>query len=86
MESAVPNNALLNALPQYVLLDEQLAVYQSVLRAVREGIGNRKKWVMLVRGGPGTGKAAVAVKGCYVYFMDNDTEDFVRSRVEEMQL
>lgn len=45
----------------WVLLDEQLVVYQKILTAVRAGVFGRKKQVVLVRGGPGTGKSVLAV-------------------------
>lgn len=47
--------------PSYVLLDEQLVVYQKVLETAKEGFHDRKKQVILVRGGPGTGKSVIAL-------------------------
>lgn len=46
---------------EYVLLDEQLVVYDRVFSAVREGFVDRKKTVILVEGGPGTGKSVIAM-------------------------
>lgn len=46
--------------PQYVLLDEQLVVYESVLSAALRGAESRKE-AILVRGGPGTGKSVIAI-------------------------
>jgi uncharacterized protein len=45
----------------WVLLDEQLVVYQKIVTAVRAGVFGRKKQVVLVRGGPGTGKSVLAI-------------------------
>lgn len=45
----------------WVLLDEQLVVFEHVLFAVREAIYGRRKQVVLVKGGPGTGKSVLAI-------------------------
>lgn len=46
---------------EYVLLDEQLVVYDKVLSLVKQGLGKKKKSVVIVSGGPGTGKSVVAI-------------------------
>lgn len=46
---------------EYTLLDEQLVVYDKVLTILRTGVHNRRKQVVIVRGGPGTGKSVVAL-------------------------
>ena len=46
---------------EYVLLDEQLVVYEKVLHCAREGFHDRKKHVVVVKGGPGTGKSVIAI-------------------------
>src|SRR5207244_11411476 len=40
--------------PEYVLLDEQLVVFEKVLACARAGFDDRRKTVLLVKGGPGT--------------------------------
>ena len=45
----------------WVLLDEQLVVFEHILFAVREGVHGRKKQVVLIKGGPGTGKSVLAI-------------------------
>ncbi len=45
----------------WILLDEQLVVYERIRAAVRTGLRGRKKQVVLVRGGPGTGKSVLAI-------------------------
>jgi uncharacterized protein len=45
----------------FVLLDEQLVVYEKVLACAREGFGDRRKAVLIVKGGPGTGKSVIAI-------------------------
>lgn len=46
---------------EFILLDEQLVVFESVLAAARQGFERAKKAVLLVKGGPGTGKSVVAL-------------------------
>ncbi len=46
---------------EYVLLDEQLIVFEKVLLSAREGFHDRKKVVIIVKGGPGTGKSVIAI-------------------------
>lgn len=45
----------------WILLDEQLVVFERIRAAVRCGLRGRKKQVVLVRGGPGTGKSVLAI-------------------------
>lgn len=46
---------------EYVLLDEQLVVFDKVFTAARAGFHDLRKRVMVVRGGPGTGKSVIAL-------------------------
>jgi uncharacterized protein len=48
--------------PQYHLIDEQELVRQKILATARDGFHDRRKTVLLVRGGPGTGKSVIAIK------------------------
>ena len=52
---------VINGEPQYTLLDEQLIVYDKILSAVKNGIKDEKKKVIIVEGGPGTGKSVIAI-------------------------
>jgi uncharacterized protein len=52
---------LIKGMPEYVLLDEQLVVYDKVIDATTDGVKGRKKVAIIVRGGPGTGKSVVAM-------------------------
>ena len=45
----------------YVLLDEQLIVYDSVLTNARSSMQTKQKSVIIVKGGPGTGKSVIAL-------------------------
>jgi hypothetical protein len=47
--------------PEYVLLDEQLIVYDKVFAIAKEGFHEKKKTVLIVKGGPGTGKSVIAI-------------------------
>lgn len=46
---------------EYVLLDEQLIVYDKVLFCAKSGFHDKQKTVIIVRGGPGTGKSVIAI-------------------------
>jgi len=47
--------------PEYILLDEQLVVYDKVLSCAKEGFHDKQKTVIIVKGGPGTGKSVIAI-------------------------
>lgn len=47
--------------PAFVLLDEQAVVLHEVLSTVRARQMSDRRFVLIVRGGPGTGKSAIAV-------------------------
>ena len=46
---------------EYVLLDEQRVVYDKIMGIVEHGFHKRQKYVIVVRGGPGTGKSVIAI-------------------------
>ncbi|MEU2798379.1 DUF2075 domain-containing protein [Streptomyces sp. NPDC007117] len=46
---------------QFVLLDEQRVAYESVMRAVKRAAQADRKEVLVVEGGPGTGKSVIAL-------------------------
>jgi uncharacterized protein len=46
---------------EYVLLDDQLVIYDKVLAWARQGFHDRKKATIIVKGGPGTGKSVIAI-------------------------
>ena len=46
---------------EFVMLDEQKVVYEEILRASRKSMEDDKKRVVIVQGGPGTGKTVVAI-------------------------
>lgn len=45
----------------WVLLDEQLVVFEKIRAAVASAVANGKRHVVIVRGGPGTGKSVLAI-------------------------
>src|SRR5271157_343994 len=47
--------------PEYILLDEQLVVYDAVLSTARTGFHDKNKTVIVIKGGPGTGKSVIAI-------------------------
>ena len=51
--------ALMQGKPEFALIDDQKVVYETALHRVR--LGAQRKQVVIVRGGPGTGKSVVAV-------------------------
>jgi uncharacterized protein len=54
-------SATIKEKPEYVLLDEQLVAYDAVIASVKRGFHDKQKTVVLVQGGPGTGKSVIAI-------------------------
>lgn len=46
---------------RYILIDEQLLAFDKVLTLTRNGLNTERKKVIIVKGGPGTGKSVIAV-------------------------
>ena len=46
---------------EFIMLDEQKVVYEDILNKSRQSVKDDKKRVVIVKGGPGTGKSVVAV-------------------------
>jgi uncharacterized protein len=51
---------MLKGVPEYVLIDEQKVAFEAILAAAAEATAGKKR-VLIVEGGPGTGKSVVAV-------------------------
>ena len=47
--------------PEYILLDEQLIAYDKVIACAKKGFQDKNKTVIIIKGGPGTGKSVVAI-------------------------
>ncbi|HUI86487.1 MAG TPA: DUF2075 domain-containing protein [Nitrososphaerales archaeon] len=52
---------MIHGIPEYILLDEQLVVYDKILSLARQGFHDKQKAVIVVKGGPGTGKSLIAI-------------------------
>lgn len=46
---------------EYILLDEQLIVYDAVFSCAKKGFNDKQKAVIIIKGGPGTGKSVIAI-------------------------
>lgn len=46
---------------RYILLDEQLVAFDKVMMLVKHGLKNKQKSVVIIKGGPGTGKSVIAI-------------------------
>lgn len=65
----VPSKSLIDSVvnmaagkPEFKMIDEQKVAYQNILWAYDEYLRTGKKQVVVVKGGPGTGKSVIAVK------------------------
>jgi len=46
---------------EYILIDEQLIVYDSVLLCAKNSFHDKQKVAIIIKGGPGTGKSVIAI-------------------------
>lgn len=53
---------MLNGNEEFIMIDEQKLVFETVLRLVEMAIQNNQKYTIIVEGGPGTGKSVVAIR------------------------
>lgn len=51
---------MLHGNQEFVLLDDQKVVYETALKMARDSVTGKKQ-VLIVKGGPGTGKSVVAI-------------------------
>ena len=65
----VPSKSLIDCVvkmaqgnPEFKMIDEQKVAYQNILWAYDEYLRTGRKQVVIVKGGPGTGKSVIAVK------------------------
>ena len=52
---------VIKGIPEYILLDEQQIVYDSVFSCAKKGYHDKQKTVIIIKGGPGTGKSVIAI-------------------------
>lgn len=53
---------VIGAHEDYILLDEQVIAYDTVLSLIKRGLGSHEKHAVIIQGGPGTGKSVIALK------------------------
>ena len=54
-------SGMLEGNDEFVMIDDQKVVFETALELARQSRADKRKRVMIVRGGPGTGKSVVAV-------------------------
>lgn len=54
-------SSMLKGNEEFVMIDEQKVVYSTVKKIVEKALKERKKYTIIVQGGPGTGKSVVAM-------------------------
>lgn len=52
---------LIKGKPEYILLDDQLVVYDKVIDCAEQGFHDKRKAAIVIKGGPGTGKSVIAI-------------------------
>jgi KaiC/GvpD/RAD55 family RecA-like ATPase len=52
---------VIRGVPEYILLDEQQIVYDSVVSCAKAGFHDKQKTVLIIKGGPGTRKSVIAI-------------------------
>ncbi len=53
--------SIIDGKKEYILLDEQQVVYDKVFSCAKAGFHDKQKAVIIVKGGPGTGKSVIAI-------------------------
>ncbi len=46
---------------RYILLDDQFLAFDKVMNLVKRGVNEKRKHIVIVNGGPGTGKSVIAI-------------------------
>ncbi|HCW54090.1 MAG TPA: peptidase S24 [Clostridium sp.] len=52
---------IIKGIPEYILLDEQQIVYDKVFNTIENAYKDEGKKVIIIKGGPGTGKSVIAI-------------------------
>ena len=69
---------VIKGIPEYILLDEQQIVYDSVFSCAKSGFHDKQKTVLIVKGGPGTGikhRSKHKVR-CVTYYSSEKSSDY----------
>ncbi|MDD4642363.1 MAG: DUF2075 domain-containing protein [Erysipelotrichaceae bacterium] len=53
--------SMLNGNKEYELIDQQIIVYENLLKAIKKDQNKKEKQVFIIRGGAGTGKSLIAI-------------------------
>ncbi len=53
---------LLDGKEEFVMIDEQQVAYATIVKLVKDNIARGRKYTIIVRGGPGTGKSVIAIQ------------------------
>ena len=61
---------------QWILLDEQYVVFEKIRAAVAAGVAGARQQVILVKGGPGTGKSVLAINLLARFLKDGRTAHY----------
>jgi len=69
--------SMLDGNQEFVMIDEQKIVYEAILFHARQAKQQRKKEVLIVCGGPGTGKSVVAVNALVALINDGQVAQYV---------
>ena len=54
--------SMLNGNQEFLMIDEQKLVYETVLKIVEKALTNKQRYTIIIEGGPGTGKSVVAIQ------------------------
>ncbi len=53
---------MLNGNQEFIMIDEQKLVYETVLKIVERALNDKRRYTIIIEGGPGTGKSVVAIQ------------------------
>jgi uncharacterized protein len=56
------DTSLIGGSRDFILLDDQMIAYDSIFSIVTKGLHKKKKYSIIVKGGPGTGKSVIALQ------------------------
>ena len=62
---------------EYFLLEEQQIVYDKVFECIKYGVSQNRKQVLIIEGGPGTGKSVICMNLLADLLRDNYTAEYV---------
>ena len=53
---------MLHGNQEFIMIDEQKLVYETVLKIVGKALNDKRRYTVIIEGGPGTGKSVVAIQ------------------------